>query len=95
MKDAESEPSPSRFWRRLGLRRAAAKASAAGPRASTDRRRDSRSSPDSRDRAIPATTAEEPRPPCRFDVSSRSGAIDATVLAVRTRRPTLRERWVA
>jgi hypothetical protein len=67
MNDAESEPSPRRFCSRLGIRRAAAKASAAGPRPSTDLRRDSRTRPAMRDRAIPAATADEPLFPGRFD----------------------------
>ena len=67
MNDAEREPSPSRLCSRLGILRAAAKASAAGPRPSTDLRSDSRTRPATRDRAIPAATADEPLPPGWFD----------------------------
>ena len=95
MNDAEREPSPSRFCSRLGIRRAAAKASAAGPRPSTALSNDSRARPAMRDRAIPAATAEEPLPSGRFDRSSVSGSINATVPAAGPGGPTPRRHWVA
>ncbi len=54
MNELDREPSPRRFCSRLGIRNAAAKASAAGPRPSTERSNDSLKSPVRRESSIPA-----------------------------------------
>ena len=67
MKDAESDPSPRRFCSKLGMRKAAAKASAAGPRARVERSKDSRIKPAIRERKMPKATVwvfERFRTPC-------------------------------
>ena len=58
--EADSTPSPSRFWSRLGMRTATAKASAAPVLPSSREANISRTSPAARLARMPAATAPEP-----------------------------------
>ncbi len=51
--ELDKDPSPKRFCSRLGIRKAAVNASAAGPRPRTERSKDSLSKPDKRESSIP------------------------------------------
>src|SRR5687767_11026639 len=63
MKEAESTPSPNRFWRKLGIFIATASAAAWGevPRKCEEAPR--RTKPNSLEARMPAATSSAPRPP--------------------------------
>src|SRR6185295_1329902 len=71
MNEAESTPSPSRFWSRLGIRNAALKAPAAGDVPRKWANTCSRTSPAIRDNRIPEATSREWNPVDRERVTRR------------------------